>query len=152
MKTNLPICLHLDHGDTFELCRSCVDGGFTSVMIGRLHHPYEEIRGADQKGGGVRPLEGRRGGGELAAASPGSRTPSTFRKRIPPIPTGSGRGFCDQDRPSTPRHRHRDEPRRPINSGRGRSPSSGSTSWRRCKSAARLPHRSARRELVLPST
>jgi len=33
IETNLPICLHLDHGDTFELCKSCVDGGFTSVMI-----------------------------------------------------------------------------------------------------------------------
>lgn len=33
IETDLPICLHLDHGDTFELCKSCVDGGFTSVMI-----------------------------------------------------------------------------------------------------------------------
>ena len=30
---DLPICEHLDHGDTFELCKSCIDGGFTSVMI-----------------------------------------------------------------------------------------------------------------------
>ncbi|HWQ58253.1 MAG TPA: class II fructose-1,6-bisphosphate aldolase [Clostridia bacterium] len=42
IETNLPICLHLDHGDTFELCKSCVDGGFTSVMIDGSHHPYEE--------------------------------------------------------------------------------------------------------------
>jgi fructose-bisphosphate aldolase class II len=33
IETNLPICLHLDHGDSFELCKSCVDGGFSSVMI-----------------------------------------------------------------------------------------------------------------------
>jgi fructose-bisphosphate aldolase class II len=32
-ETKLPICLHLDHGDSFELCKECVDGGFTSVMI-----------------------------------------------------------------------------------------------------------------------
>ena len=31
--TGLPICLHLDHGDSFELCKSCIDGGFSSVMI-----------------------------------------------------------------------------------------------------------------------
>ena len=31
--TGLPICLHLDHGDSFETCKSCIDGGFTSVMI-----------------------------------------------------------------------------------------------------------------------
>ena len=29
IETGLPICLHLDHGDTFELCKSCIDGGFT---------------------------------------------------------------------------------------------------------------------------
>ena len=33
IETGLPICQHLDHGDTFELCKSCIDGGFTSVMI-----------------------------------------------------------------------------------------------------------------------
>ncbi len=42
IETGLPICLHLDHGDTFELCKSCVDGGFTSVMIDGSHHSYEE--------------------------------------------------------------------------------------------------------------
>ena len=40
--SGLPICLHLDHGDTFELCKSCVDMGFSSVMIDGSHHPYEE--------------------------------------------------------------------------------------------------------------
>lgn len=42
IETGLPICLHLDHGDTFELCKSCVDGGFTSVMIDGSHHSFEE--------------------------------------------------------------------------------------------------------------
>ena len=36
------ICLHLDHGDTFELCKSCIDMGFSSVMIDGSHHSYEE--------------------------------------------------------------------------------------------------------------
>ncbi len=36
----IPIVLHLDHGDTFELCKSCVDNGFSSVMIDGSHHPY----------------------------------------------------------------------------------------------------------------
>ena len=35
------IVLHLDHGDTFELCKSCIDMGFSSVMIDGSHHPYE---------------------------------------------------------------------------------------------------------------
>lgn len=38
----IPICLHLDHGDTFELCKDCVDNGFSSVMIDGSHHPYED--------------------------------------------------------------------------------------------------------------
>jgi fructose-bisphosphate aldolase class II len=42
IETGLPICLHLDHGDTFELCKSCIDGGFTSVMIDGSHHPFQE--------------------------------------------------------------------------------------------------------------
>lgn len=40
--TGLPIVLHLDHGDSFELCKSCIDGGFTSVMIDGSHLSYEE--------------------------------------------------------------------------------------------------------------
>jgi fructose-bisphosphate aldolase, class II len=39
---NIPIVLHLDHGDTFELCKNCIDMGFSSVMIDGSHHSYEE--------------------------------------------------------------------------------------------------------------
>ena len=39
---NPQIVLHLDHGDTFELCKSCIDMGFSSVMIDGSHHPYEK--------------------------------------------------------------------------------------------------------------
>ncbi len=39
---NIPIVLHLDHGDTFELCKSCIDMGFSSVMIDGSHHSYED--------------------------------------------------------------------------------------------------------------
>jgi fructose-bisphosphate aldolase, class II len=42
LKSNIPICLHLDHGDTFELCKSCVDHGFSSVMIDGSAHTYED--------------------------------------------------------------------------------------------------------------
>ncbi|MCR5665569.1 MAG: class II fructose-1,6-bisphosphate aldolase [Eubacterium sp.] len=42
IETDLPICLHLDHGDSFELCKSCIDGGFTSVMIDASSKPFEE--------------------------------------------------------------------------------------------------------------
>jgi len=39
---DIPITLHLDHGDTFELCKDCIESGFSSVMIDGSHLPYEE--------------------------------------------------------------------------------------------------------------
>lgn len=38
----IPIVLHLDHGDSLELCKSCIEYGFSSVMIDGSHLPYEE--------------------------------------------------------------------------------------------------------------
>jgi fructose-bisphosphate aldolase class II len=42
LDTGLPICLHLDHGEDFEICKSCIDGGFTSVMIDGSKYPFKE--------------------------------------------------------------------------------------------------------------
>jgi len=42
MGVELPVCLHLDHGDSFEVCKSCVDNGFSSVMIDGSHLPFDE--------------------------------------------------------------------------------------------------------------
>ena len=42
IETGLPIALHLDHGNSFELCKSCIDGGFTSVMIDASSKSFEE--------------------------------------------------------------------------------------------------------------
>ena len=42
IETGLPICLHLDHGDNFDICKSCIDGGFTSVMIDASSKPFAE--------------------------------------------------------------------------------------------------------------
>ncbi|PKN46450.1 MAG: fructose-1,6-bisphosphate aldolase, class II [Deltaproteobacteria bacterium HGW-Deltaproteobacteria-17] len=42
MGSNIPIVLHLDHGDSFELCQSCIETGFSSVMLDGSHLPYEE--------------------------------------------------------------------------------------------------------------
>ena len=38
--SNIPMAVHLDHGDTFELCKECIDEGFTSVMIDGSHEPF----------------------------------------------------------------------------------------------------------------
>ena len=42
LDTDLPIALHLDHGDDFEICKDCIDSGFTSVMIDGSKHPFEK--------------------------------------------------------------------------------------------------------------
>ena len=42
LNPEIPIALHLDHGDSFELCKSCIDGGFTSVMIDASSKSFEE--------------------------------------------------------------------------------------------------------------
>ncbi|MGI5874693.1 MAG: class II fructose-1,6-bisphosphate aldolase [Bacillota bacterium] len=42
IETGLPICLHLDHGADFDICKSCIDSGFTSVMIDGSKLPFEE--------------------------------------------------------------------------------------------------------------
>ena len=40
--TGLPIALHLDHGEDFDICKACIDGGFTSVMIDGSKHSFED--------------------------------------------------------------------------------------------------------------
>ena len=40
--TDLPIVVHLDHGEDFETCKACIDGGFTSVMIDGSKHSFED--------------------------------------------------------------------------------------------------------------
>lgn len=41
-EADIPVVLHLDHGNSFELCKDCIDSGFTSVMIDGSHLPFEE--------------------------------------------------------------------------------------------------------------
>lgn len=40
--SDVPVVVHLDHGPSFEMCKACIDGGFTSVMIDGSHLPFEE--------------------------------------------------------------------------------------------------------------
>lgn len=42
VEADVPVVIHLDHGPTFEMCKDCIDGGFTSVMIDGSHLPFEE--------------------------------------------------------------------------------------------------------------
>ena len=47
--TDLPIAVHLDHGPDFETCKSCIDGGFSSVMIDGSHFSFEENIAVNKK-------------------------------------------------------------------------------------------------------
>ena len=58
LEADLPVVLHLDHGADFDICKACVDGGFTSVMIDGSHHSFEE----NIAGRGIRPCPRRLGG------------------------------------------------------------------------------------------
>src|SRR5574339_226395 len=40
--SNIPVAVHLDHGDSFDLCKDCIDEGFTSVMIDASHEPFDK--------------------------------------------------------------------------------------------------------------
>ncbi len=72
MESDLPIVLHLDHGADFQICKDCIDGGFTSVMIDGSHLPYEEnialtkqvVEYAHPRGGWVEAELGRLAGVE----------------------------------------------------------------------------------------
>ena len=110
---DLPICLHLDHGDTFELCKSCIDGGFTSVMIDGSHQALRGQHRADQAGRRVRARSRRRRRGRAGHVWPASRTRSRFPHEDSSYTRPEEvRGVRLQDRRGLPGHRHRHQPRR----------------------------------------
>ena len=63
--TDLPIALHLDHGEDFEICKACIDGGFTSVMIDGSKHSFEENIALTKKAVDYAPARGVVVEGEL---------------------------------------------------------------------------------------
>ena len=83
---NIPIALHLDHGPDFETCKSCIDGGFTSVMIDASSKPFQEnieitkkvVEYAQTTAGGERASWGPWAASETAGRAPagGSNSPN----------------------------------------------------------------------------
>ena len=61
IENDIPIALHLDHGADFDICKSCIDGGFTSVMIDGSKYSLRGKYRADPQGCGVRAFQGRSG-------------------------------------------------------------------------------------------
>ena len=98
--TGLPICVHLDHGDSFELCKSCIDGGFSSVMIDGSHLTFEEnveltkkvVNYAHDKGVVVEAELGRLAGVEDAISVKAEDSSYTHPDEVEEFVTRSG---CD---------------------------------------------------------
>src|ERR1700694_2901941 len=55
--SNIPIAVHLDHGDSFELCKECIDEGFTSVMIDGSHLPFDKNVEVCKRGANTAPTQ-----------------------------------------------------------------------------------------------
>ncbi len=85
IETDLPICLHLDHGDSFELCKSCIDGGFTSVMIDMSSKPFAETSRSPRRSWNTLTITASSSRPSWAPW-PAWRTRSAFPPRIPPTP------------------------------------------------------------------
>mgnify|MGYP002802837000 CR=1 FL=1 len=103
IETGLPICLHLDHGDSFELCKSCIDGGFTSVMIDASSKPFEENVAITRQ-----VVEYAHDHGVVVEAELGTLAGIEDEVKVE-------EGHASYTRPEEvqePRHRHRHQPRR----------------------------------------
>lgn len=111
LDTDLNICLHLDHGEDFDICKKCIDDGFTSVMIDGSKYPLEEnirvtkevVDYAHSKGVVVEAELGKLAGIEDAVNV-------DIREATFTVPEEAA-GICGKDRGGLPGHRHRYQPR-----------------------------------------
>ena len=89
IETSLPIALHLDHGDSFELCKSCIDGGFTSVMIDASSKPFEDNIAITRKVVEYAHDHGVVVEAELGTLAPSPSAPATAHTSSSPAPSPS---------------------------------------------------------------
>ena len=149
-ETGLPIALHLDHGASFELCKSCIDGGFTSVMIDGSHLPFEEniavtkqvVEYAHDHGVAV---EGELG--QLAGVEDDVKVSAEDASYTDPDEVEE---FVTRTGVRLPGHRHRHQPRRLQVQARQKPQLRFDILEEVWPPPARLPHRAARRFLRHP--
>ena len=114
---DIPICMHLDHGDTVELANQCVDEGYGSVMIDKSHDSVRGQRGRDQEGRRPRPRPQVLLLGRGRTRPPGRHRRARRRRvgrrprQVPDRPEGSP-GVRQGHRRRQPGRRHRHQPRR----------------------------------------
>ena len=101
----VPIALHLDHGDTFELCKSCIETGFSSVMIDGSHHPYEENIELTKKVVEYAHKYDVTVEGELGVLA--GIEDEVVGREVHLHPARGGRGLREEDRRRLPGHLHR---------------------------------------------
>lgn len=89
--TDLPIALHLDHGADFDICKACVDGGFSSVMIDGSKYSFEENIALTRKVVEYAHAHGVVVEGRAGYSGPASRTMCMSRLTMPcsPVPRRS---------------------------------------------------------------
>ena len=129
MRMNIPIALHLDHGADFDICKSCIDGGFTSVMIDGSHHSFEDnialtkkvVEYAHSKGVVV---EGELG--QLAGIEDDVKVSDADASYTHPDEVG---GVCIPHRRGFPGNRYRNQPRRFQVQTRPETPASLRAFW-----------------------
>ena len=107
IETGLPIALHLDHGDSFELCKSCIEDGFTSVMIDASSKPFAENIALTRQ-----VVEYAHDHGVVVEAELGTPLFDRVGKTVRLYPPRGGGGVRVQDRVRLSGHRHRHQPRR----------------------------------------
>ena len=147
----IPIALHLDHGDSFETCKSCIDGGFTSVMIDASSKPFAENIAITQQGCGVRPRPRCCGGGRAGRSGRRGGRSERLRRGLPLHPSRGGGGVRVQDRLRLPGHRHRHFSHGAYKFKPGTKPQLRFDILEEViQQAARLPHRAARLFLRAP--
>ena len=131
---SIPVVVHLDHGPSFEMCRDCIDGGFTSVMIDEnLTCPYEENIAITKQV--VDYAHPRRGWKPSWASWPALKEARFFGRARLHRP-GRGRGLCAPHGPRLPGRSHRHQPRLQI---QGRKPGWTLSAYRPSTISWRLP-------------
>ena len=151
MGVPIPIALHLDHGDSFELCEVLHRHRLLLGHDRRLRPALRRERRADPQGGGVRPQARRHRGGRAGGA--GRHRGRGVARGLALHQARGGRGLREEDRRGQPGHLHRHHPRRLQVQGQARRAAPAAALRHPGGGRAAhpgLPHRAARRLLGDP--
>ena len=135
LETGLPIALHLDHGEDFEICKACIDGGFSSVMIDGSKHSFEENIAVTKQVADYAHAHGVVVEGELGklagiedAVNVSEEDAQFYKPGQKWKSSSAAPGWIRWPLPSAPAMA-------PTNSSRAKSPACALISWKKCPAA-----------------